>query len=488
MNKTNKSVVLIILALAVLIPLLCGLSIKAMAEEYDTANAVKIIGIDGPGAGEQDIHLQTKPAFQEVEPLLPATIRVLSENGESDEVSVRWKSAEDFDHTDRYYYVLFPELPGQYSVPDDLELPYIVVWIDGGQGQDGQGQDGQVQEGGAIEGEEENVMLEPSFSPGTLRGSGNEEKTFYFLIDVMKLNNAAAAGIVSNIRAESNFRPNALGDNGTSYGICQWHNTRWTDLKNFCNANGYDWTTLEGQLYFLNYELINKYKFVVTYLRNVSNDAAGAYNAAYYYCAHFEIPANTQVVADSRGRVARDTYWPKYAGAVSAGIDAQEENSGYLKMYRLYNRSTGEHLYTYDMNERDTLVMRGSWNYEGVAWLSPRTSDYPVYRMYKAADRAHHYTMDENERDTLCGLGKYAGRGRGWTYEGIGWYSALPVFTDENSPEADGYVPLHRLYNPKYPMVSAHHYTADLNEVSVLLTRGWVYEGTAWFGAKAAKE
>ncbi len=468
MNKLIKSIALTILTIAVFIPIICSAPLITMAEEHSPASVTKIIGIDGFKAGERDIRLQSKPSFREVESLLPATVHAVFENGTGEDISVRWISAEDFDHTDRYYYVLFPEFEERFSVLEDLELPYIVVWIDSAA--------------------EEGILLEASSAAGQLRGSNNEEKTFYFLIDVMKLNNAAAAGIVSNIRAESSFRPTASGDGGTSYGICQWHNTRWTDLKNFCNSNGYDWTTLEGQLYFLNYELTNKYKSVITYLRNVSNDAAGAYNAAYYYCAHFEIPANTLVVADSRGRVARDTYWPKYAGAVSTGIDAQEENGEYLKMYRLYNRSTGEHLYTYDMNERDTLVMRGSWNYEGVAWLSPRTSDYPVYRMYKAADRAHHYTMDENERDTLCGLGKYEGRGRGWTYEGVGWYSALPVFVSEDSPEADGYVPLHRLYNPGYPMVSAHHYTADLNEVSVLLTRGWVYEGTAWYGAAAEEQ
>ena len=43
---------------------------------------------------------------------------------------------------------------------------------------------------------------------------------------------------------------------------------------------------------------------------------------------------------------------------------------------------------------------------------------------------------------------------------------------------------MQRLYNPRYPMVSAHHYTADTNEVRVLTTqRGWKYEGIAWYGA-----
>ena len=156
------------------------------------------------------------------------------------------------------------------------------------------------------------------------------------------------------------------------------------------------------------------------------------------------------------------------------------------EMYRLYNPRSGEHFYTSSTNERDTLVRRGPWKYEGIAWNAPVESDYPVYRMYSPKSKAHHYTMDENERDVLCGMGKYKGKGKGWNYEGIGWYSAIDAksYNALSDAEKTQYKPLHRLYNPRYPMVSAHHYTADENEVRVLTTqRGWKYEGIAWYGA-----
>ncbi len=95
------------------------------------------------------------------------------------------------------------------------------------------------------------------------------------------------------------------------------------------------------------------------------------------------------------------------------------------EMYRLYNPRSGEHFYTSSAYERDVLVRRGPWKYEGVAWNAPLESEYPVYRMYSPKSKAHHYTMDENERDVLCGMDKYKGRGKGWNYEGIGWYSAI---------------------------------------------------------------
>ena len=155
------------------------------------------------------------------------------------------------------------------------------------------------------------------------------------------------------------------------------------------------------------------------------------------------------------------------------------------EMHRLYNPRSGEHFYTASTYERDILVGRGPWKYEGIAWHAPVESPYPVYRMYNPKSKAHHYTMDENERDTLCGMGSHAGKGKGWNYEGIGWYSAIDAdgYNALSEEEKAQYKPLHRLYNPRYPMVSAHHYTADTNEVRVLTTqKRWVYEGIAWYG------
>ena len=80
--------------------------------------------------------------------------------------------------------------------------------------------------------------------------SATETAIYDYLKYTMGLNTAAVCGILANIEKESDFNPHALGDSGTSYGICQWHNTRWTDLKNYCNNNGYDWTTIYGQVRF----------------------------------------------------------------------------------------------------------------------------------------------------------------------------------------------------------------------------------------------
>ena len=142
--------------------------------------------------------------------------------------------------------------------------------------------------------------------------SENERAIFNFLTSNMKLNKAAACGVLANIEAESSFDPNVVGDGGTSFGICQWHDERYSSLKNWCSSNGKDYRTLDGQLWYLKYDLEHNYSSVLNYIKNVSNNANGAYNAGYYWCKNFEVPADTENMSILRGNNAKNSYYPKY--------------------------------------------------------------------------------------------------------------------------------------------------------------------------------
>ena len=156
-------------------------------------------------------------------------------------------------------------------------------------------------------------------------GASNEQTIFAFLTGEMGFNTAAACGILASIACESSFDPHASGDSGSSYGIIQWHAERFTNLKNYCAKNGYDYTTLEGQLHFLQYELQDSYYSTVrNKLRSCANTADGAYQAGYDWCYYFERPGNTETVSKYRGNLARDTYWPKYAGSAPTPIETQK--------------------------------------------------------------------------------------------------------------------------------------------------------------------
>ena len=67
------------------------------------------------------------------------------------------------------------------------------------------------------------MLLTVIISPLPAKAANNYEKDiYYFLKNEMGMNDAAACGVVANIERESSFRPDLYGDNGTSYGICQW--------------------------------------------------------------------------------------------------------------------------------------------------------------------------------------------------------------------------------------------------------------------------
>ncbi len=212
-------------------------------------------------------------------------------------------------------------------------------------------------------------------------------------------------------------------------------------------------------------------------------------NSEYYTCSicgkHYsDETARTEIAGDSWIIKATGHKWDsgkvtKAATTTETGIKTytctvcnttqKEEISRiavtetYVSMYRLYNPNSGEHFYTASAGERDHLASVG-WNYEGVAWNAPKTSNVPVYRLYNPNAGDHHYTTNASERDHLVSVG--------WNDEGIGWYST----------GSDGQA-LYRLYNPN-AITGTHHYTTSAGERDNLVSLGWHDEGIAWYGGK----
>ena len=153
-------------------------------------------------------------------------------------------------------------------------------------------------------------------APVSASGAGErlavEREVFDYLTNDLALSDAAACGVLANIEHESAFQPTIIGDKGTSYGLCQWHNERYTALRGYCSALGLDYRTVEGQMAYLRYELGNKYTSLLLTLQDIENTPEGAYRAAYLWCIQFERPSNMQVKAVQRGELARGKYWPRY--------------------------------------------------------------------------------------------------------------------------------------------------------------------------------
>ena len=112
---------------------------------------------------------------------------------------------------------------------------------------------------------------------------------------------AAACGVLANIRFESNFNPD-IGD--YYYGLCQWGGSRKEALFAYCAENSLDPATIEGQLAYLDYELNSSYPSVKQYLMNVENSEAGAWNAADHFCRYYEGAATSE----GRGELAASYF------------------------------------------------------------------------------------------------------------------------------------------------------------------------------------
>ncbi len=101
------------------------------------------------------------------------------------------------------------------------------------------------------------------------------------------------AAIMTNMSHESGFEPTALGDNGTSYGLCQWHNERYDDLKNTCQN---DYSTIACQIEYLLHDL-ESYSGLYNDLKEGSLSAE---ELTYNFCFSFEVPADTEKTCNSR--------------------------------------------------------------------------------------------------------------------------------------------------------------------------------------------
>ena len=104
------------------------------------------------------------------------------------------------------------------------------------------------------------------------------------------------------MQAESSFNLTVVGDNGTSYGLCQWHNSRWTNLKNYAASIGKDQSDLDSQLGYLKQEIDG-------------GAAGGGYSsitdpsvAAEQFCRKFERPSEPSKKVPGRQQNAIEFY------------------------------------------------------------------------------------------------------------------------------------------------------------------------------------
>lgn len=132
---------------------------------------------------------------------------------------------------------------------------------------------------------------EPTAAPsgGSVPDSADAKGQIYqFLTGVMGFNKAQACGILANMHRESRFNPQA--DNGIGYyGLCQWGGDRKDNLISWCEENGYDYTTIDGQLHFLQYEMPLYYPNTTAQFKACPNEKEGARKACWIFAIGYEV-------------------------------------------------------------------------------------------------------------------------------------------------------------------------------------------------------
>lgn len=148
--------------------------------------------------------------------------------------------------------------------------------------------------------------------------------------------------------------------------------------------------------------------------------------------------------------------------AQTTPLDPDQSNGKTDKLYRVYNKNSGEHLYTASLGESKHLINLG-WKDEGVAWNLPE-SGTPIYRLYNPNSGEHFYTANQAEYENVAKAG--------WNKEGIVFHSDLNKKT-----------PIYRLFNPNADGAGSHHYTVNQAERDNLVKLGWKNEDIAFYGA-----
>jgi len=128
-----------------------------------------------------------------------------------------------------------------------------------------------------------------------------------YLVNDLEINRAGAAGIMGNIEQESGFRTEAYNPNdngGPSGGLVQWHNDRFTGLKDYAASIGKSWEDVDSQMGYLSQELNSSKKHVYDEIQNASN----VESAVDTWVRKFEIPANIPGEIKNRTPMAQSYF------------------------------------------------------------------------------------------------------------------------------------------------------------------------------------
>jgi len=145
-------------------------------------------------------------------------------------------------------------------------------------------------------------ILQEATQPTSSQQRDAYKKMYDRLTQYHGLPDHVAKGIIANAQAESSLNPYAVGDNGTSEGLCQWHSSRRREMLTYTQpriASGED--PVVAQTDFLVYDM--KKNYGSTYNKILS--AKSSADVADIMCREYERPRNVGAEVARRRSIAQ---------------------------------------------------------------------------------------------------------------------------------------------------------------------------------------
>lgn len=205
------------------------------------------------------------------------------------------------------------------------------------------------------------------------------ESTVWNFFKSKGLGDNAVAGIMGNIRQESNFNPKNVNKSSGASGIFQWLGSRKKELMNYAKQIGKSWEDINVQLEFAWKELNSTEKRALESLRKgltVSQHASE-------FDRLFERSGRSQV---GKRQSYANSYYSQYAG-ISTNPSTKttqkgNPNASYY-MGSTFRRTSG-------FGRRNTGIAGASTNHMGADFAAPRGTDIKSLRNGKVVASYYH--------------------------------------------------------------------------------------------------
>lgn len=167
----------------------------------------------------------------------------------------------------------------------------------------------------------------------------------------------AAEGVVENLMDESGLNTQAVGDNGTAFGLAQWRGPRFQNLKKFAATQGKDWKDFDTQVDFVDHEMktgLDEGAKVAYAKLQQAGDKDSAYNA---FVQHYERPSQASLqkrlrqTAQATNGIDEAPEAPQF----DTSYARQKINSGLAMMRNPRTMEAGFQLYQQGIGEIQAL-------------------------------------------------------------------------------------------------------------------------------------